>query len=594
MSESLRAPSRLTCAIYTRKSSEEGLEQDFNSLHAQREACAAFIQSQKSLGWVASSAAYDDGGYSGGNTERPGLQKLLDDIRGHRIKVVVVYKVDRLTRSLADFAKLVELFDEHGVSFVSVTQQFNTTTSMGRLTLNVLLSFAQFEREVTGERIRDKIAASKRKGMWMGGVPPMGYVPRERSLSIDEPVAQRVREIYTLYLDLGSVRELKAELDRRGWVTPPRKTRRPGAAGSKLFGRGHLYRILSNPIYVGKISHKGELYPGSHPPLIDAELWQEVQNLLAANRQGSRDRTYAKQPSLLAGLVFDGDGQKMVATHAQKKSRRYRYYVSANLLDGGAGGKSRSGETQTDSAESMAGLRVPAHELETAVITGVREFLADEARLLEWLDERDQGTGTGQEAHGNQQVVDGTTVLARAKIAGSSLARNAIQALPDFVQRIMVRADQVDIALRARLLTQAQGPAGKEPTRHFDGDMASEELIWVSVPVKLKKAGGAVKLVLADAEQRKSPEKRLLDLLAQAHDWFGRLTSGKYAGVGEIAEKEGVTASYVTRMMYLAFLSPDIVERLVTGKNPAGWTAERLVRELPLPSGWDEQMQVVI
>ena len=238
----------LPCAIYTRKSSEEGLEQGFNSLDAQREACEAFILSQKAQGWKAT-GAYDDGGYSGGNVERPGLQRLLADIKAQRVRVIVVYKVDRLTRSLADFAKLVELFDAHGVSFVSVTQQFNTTSSMGRLTLNVLLSFAQFEREVTGERIRDKIAASKRKGMWMGGFSPLGYVPHERSLTIDEPQAARVREIFQRYLDLGSVGRLQAELDERGWTTPVRQGRRPG--GGRPFSRGHLYRILANPIYIG-------------------------------------------------------------------------------------------------------------------------------------------------------------------------------------------------------------------------------------------------------------------------------------------------------------------------------------------------------
>jgi site-specific DNA recombinase len=262
----------LPCAIYTRKSSEEGLEQGFNSLDAQREACQAFILSQKALGWKVA-GCYDDGGFSGGNVERPGLQRLLADIAAKRVRVVVVYKVDRLTRSLADFAKLVELFDAQGVSFVSVTQQFNTTSSMGRLTLNVLLSFAQFEREVTGERIRDKIAASKKKGLWMGGNAPMGYVPHERTLRIDEVQAQRVREIFSLYLELGSVYKLKAELHRRGWTTPMRG----GKLGGRPFHRGNLYRMLANPIYIGQIGHKGVTYPGQHPAIIDAALWQAVQ-----------------------------------------------------------------------------------------------------------------------------------------------------------------------------------------------------------------------------------------------------------------------------------------------------------------------------
>ena len=315
----------LPCAIYTRKSSEEGLEQDFNSLDAQREACEAFILSQKAQGWKAV-GCYDDGGFSGGNVDRPGLQRLLADIRAKRVKVVVVYKVDRLTRSLADFSKLVELFDAHEVSFVSVTQQFNTTTSMGRLTLNVLLSFAQFEREVTGERIRDKIAASKRKGMWMGGFAPIGYVPHERTLAVDEPRAQRVREIFDLYLRLGCVRRLKLEMDARGWKTPKREGKRPG--GDLPFTRGHLYRLLSNPIYVGGISHKGVVHPGQHRAIVAQEVWEAAQAQLAQNAQGHSDRIDATDPSLLAGLLQDDRGQALKPTHAKKGNKRYRYYYA--------------------------------------------------------------------------------------------------------------------------------------------------------------------------------------------------------------------------------------------------------------------------
>jgi len=306
------------CAVYTRKSSEEGLEQGFNSLDAQREACEAYILSQKAQGWKAVTMHYDDGGFSGGNIERPAMQRLLADIVAKRVRVIVVYKVDRLTRSLADFAKLVELFDAHGVSFVSVTQQFNTTSSMGRLTLNVLLSFAQFEREVTGERIRDKIAASKRKGMWMGGFVPTGYLPHERTLVIDEPEAQHIREIYRLYLEFGCVRKLKLEIDRLGWVTPVRETRRTNMIGGRPFSRGHLYRILSNPIYIGQIAHKQAIFAGQHPAIVDRELWQAVQDRLAANGRSHRMRSTAADPSLLTGLVFDDQGQRLAPTHTKK------------------------------------------------------------------------------------------------------------------------------------------------------------------------------------------------------------------------------------------------------------------------------------
>jgi DNA invertase Pin-like site-specific DNA recombinase len=288
---------RRRCAIYTRKSSEEGLEQEFNSLAAQGEACEAYIRSQQHEGWVLARPRYDDGGFSGGNLERPALQRLLADVRTGRIDIVVVYKVDRLTRSLADFARLVEIFDGQGVSFVSVTQQFNTTSSMGRLTLNVLLSFAQFEREVTGERIRDKIAASKKKGMWMGGNVPLGYDANERTLVINPVEAETVRRIFALYRELGCVRRVKEEADRLGLRTKFRPTENGAERGGKPFSRGHLYILLSNPIYTGQIAHKGQLHPGQHPPLIDGASWSTVRDQLAANTSDHRHRAKAAEPA---------------------------------------------------------------------------------------------------------------------------------------------------------------------------------------------------------------------------------------------------------------------------------------------------------
>jgi site-specific DNA recombinase len=548
--------SSIPCAIYTRKSSEEGLEQGFNSLDAQREACAAYIQSQKAMGWIASPVLYDDGGYSGGNTDRPGLQLLLADIQAKRIKVVVVYKVDRLTRSLADFAKLVELFDGHGVSFVSVTQQFNTTTSMGRLTLNVLLSFAQFEREVTGERIRDKIAASKRKGMWMGGMPPMGYVPRERSLAIDEEQALKVRDIFKLYLDLGCVRRLKVELDKRGWTTPERKTKRLGQAGNKPFSRGHLYRILGNPVYIGQISHKGETFDGNHVALIDREVWSAVQEQLQDNRQGAKGRTNATNPSLLAGLVFDANGARLIPTHARKNSRRYRYYVSACLHE-----ESREADPE--------GFRIPAHELEEAVLNGARDFLGDEARMLDWLDSRE-----GDEALSVREV------RARAQEVQSGLQMDARWQLPAIIERIMLQPDRMDIAIKSSVLT------GQE-------EVDQAEPIWLSVPVGFRRSGRTMRLILNNQAEVQKTEKRLIDLLAKAHDWLSRLTSGRSDGVGAIAAEEGCTASFVTRVIYLAFLAPDIVQRVAQGNCPAELTAEKMIRMVPLPEDWGEQRRLL-
>src|ERR1700736_669492 len=294
-------PSRKRCAIYTRKSSEEGLEQEFNSLQAQSEACEAYIRSQRHEGWVLARTRYDDGGFSGGNIERPALQRLLADIQGGRIDIIVVYKVDRLTRSLADFARLVEIFDAQGVSFVSVTQQFNTTSSMGRLTLNVLLSFAQFEREVTGERIRDKMAASKKKGMWMGGFVPLGYEVCDRRIVIDEGEAETVRYIFRRYQELGCVRLLKEDLDRRGVVSKRRTSKSGIASGGHSFSRGALYALLANPIYVGEIRHKNLCHPGQHEAILDRAIWDRTQQQLREHRVRSKSRGASVEKSPLTG-----------------------------------------------------------------------------------------------------------------------------------------------------------------------------------------------------------------------------------------------------------------------------------------------------
>src|SRR6516162_1356225 len=313
------------CAIYTRKSSEEGLEQEFNSLQAQREACEAFIESQGQEGWVCLRAAYDDGGFSGARMDRPALQQLLADLTAGRVDTIVVYKIDRLTRSLAHFAKIVEILDAKGASFVSVTQQFNTTTSMGRLTLNVLLFFAQFEREVIGERIRDKIAASKQKGMWMGGAPPFGYRAQDRKLIIVDSEAAIVRSIFRRYAELGSVRLLKDELEARNIQSKLRTSAAGRISGGKPFARGALYLMLQNRIYRGEIVHNKQSYLGEHEPIIDQPLWDAVQTQLAGNAAQHNDCGRTRQPSLLAGLLFDGDGNRMTPSHAVKKGARYRY-----------------------------------------------------------------------------------------------------------------------------------------------------------------------------------------------------------------------------------------------------------------------------
>src|SRR5712671_5930562 len=358
------------CAVYTRKSSEEGLEQEFNSLHAQREACEAFIKSQAGEGWRLIRTHYDDGGLSGATMERPALQRLMADIDQGLVDAVVVYKVDRLTRSLADFAKMVEVFDARGVSFVAVTQQFNTTTSMGRLTLNVLLSFAQFEREVTGERIRDKIAASKQKGMWMGGLVPIGYDVIDRRLVVTHTEAETVREIFRRYLELGSVRLLMEDLNSRGLRSKVRVARNGKRSGGNLFFRGALYELLSNPIYIGEIRHKGVNHPGLHEPIIERELWDRTQLMLRSHAAQRSTRTRKSSASPLTGKLFDDSGQSLTPSHAVKGERRYRYYVSRNLING-----------TPDSGRS--GWRLPAPEIERTVASAAYTIFSDEAAIAD-------------------------------------------------------------------------------------------------------------------------------------------------------------------------------------------------------------------
>jgi site-specific DNA recombinase len=364
---------RVRCAVYTRVSTEYGLDQEFNSLDAQQEAAEAYIRSQAHDGWTLVRTRYDDGGYSGGSTERPALQRLLADIRDRRIDIVVVYKVDRLTRSLADFAKLVELFDAHGVSFVSVTQQFNTTTSMGRLTLNVLLSFAQFEREVTGERIRDKIGASKRRGLWVGGMVPLGYVSRDKKLVVEAEEAERVRTIFRRYLDLGSIGLLLADLRERGIVTKIRNLCDGRTVGGIPFTRGPLAYLLRNRFYIGEVDFKGEICPAEHPPILDRDIFEAVQRKLVEQRNGYRTAGTASA-ALLTGRIFDDRGNRMSPSHSRKGATRHRYYISSALIQG-----------RPQTAGSVA--RVPAAKIEAAIVDAVRGHIrldapSDDAELI--------------------------------------------------------------------------------------------------------------------------------------------------------------------------------------------------------------------
>ena len=454
------------CAVYTRKSSEEGLEQDFNSLHAQREACEAFIKSQVGEGWRLIKTHYDDGGISGGTMERPALQRLLGDVTNGLVDVIVVYKVDRLTRSLADFAKMVEIFDARGVSFVAVTQQFNTTTSMGRLTLNVLLSFAQFEREVTGERIRDKIAASKAKGMWMGGTTPLGYDVHERKLVINQSEAKTVKEMYQRYLDLCSVRLLQQDLDRRGIVSKSRVANSGIHSGGRSFSRGALYELLSNPIYIGEIRHKRVRHPGQDEAILERELWEKVQERLRSSAvRGPELRTKAN-PSPLAGKVFDGDGEPLYACGAAKGRRRYRYYVSRSLVRGSA-------------AESKSGWRLSGPEFERTVSSSMSLILNDAGAISEVLE---------RAAFSSEET---GTILTAAKNMQQTLksANDAPPPMFTLVNRIELRKDGIEIRLD---LAGLLSPTCRVPL-----------ILSRFVPLQIKRRGVELRLVIAGEHARR-------------------------------------------------------------------------------------------
>jgi site-specific DNA recombinase len=559
MMERPRSPIR-RCAIYTRKSSEEGLEQDFNSLHAQREACEAFIKSQAGEGWRLVKTAYDDGGLSGGTMERPALQRLLADISQGLVDVVVVYKVDRLTRSLADFAKMVEVFDAHDVSFVAVTQQFNTTTSMGRLTLNVLLSFAQFEREVTGERIRDKIAASKKKGMWMGGLVPLGYGVHERRLAINQSEADTVREIFRRYLELGSVRLLMEDLNRSGIRSKVRVAKNGKQSGGNPFFRGALYELLSNPIYIGEIRHKGLRHPGLYEPIVDRELWDATQLLLRSPAVRRAPQARKSAPSPLTGRIFDESGQSLTPSHAVKGERRYRYYASRNLVKGPADSTGR-------------GWRLPAPEIERTVASAAYTILSDQVAIAEAA----HTIGAAE-----SRLPSIFSVAAWMKRLQSEVeAGAALNALVD-------RVDLTDSGIRVSLKLP------NSITEEQHGANATALTVTRVFPMQIRRRGFEMRLVI-QGSHAPAPlaDLVLLKAIARGRQWADDLLAGRAESVAVIAKREGVLPNYVRRLTRLAFLAPRIVEAIAAGHQPPELTAKALTERIELPLIWNEQERSV-
>jgi DNA invertase Pin-like site-specific DNA recombinase len=552
------------CAIYTRTSTDEGLSQSFNSLDAQREACQAYVASQRHEGWSLNRQAYDDGGHSGGSMERPALKNLLADIRSRLIDIIVVYKIDRLTRSLADFAKMVELFDQTGVSFVSVTQQFNTSTSMGRLTLNMLLSFAQFEREVTAERIRDKIAASRRKGMWMGGPPPLGYDVRDKRLVINQHEAQTVTQIFQMYLKLRTTGALTTWAAAEGIIT---KQRMGGdgrlRSGGRPFSRGNLHALLSNHTYVGEVKHKGMIYQGQHEAIIPRDLWDEVQQALIAKASLPRSSVYSRQTCWLKGLLFDETGERLTPTHATKNGRRYRYYVSQRLTAG--------------NAKFDSGWRLPARQLESAIDNGIAAFFRDRLRLTQALKL--------DTLPADRLARTLTTAAAIATTMGKTSDANS-DAL-SLVRRATLNPTSIQIELSAPALLAGLELSNIDPLVELTH---GQDSILLTVPFAIRRRGVETKIVLeANPHDRPQRDEHLVRMVARSYKWMRQLTLGEAVLLKDLAASEGLDPAEVTRLLPLACLSPDIVETILAGRQPLELTVERLKRLRDLPLDWSKQ-----
>lgn len=549
------------CAVYTRKSTEDGLEQEFNSLDAQYEACAAYAVSQRHEGWVLLPDRYDDGGFSGGNMSRPGLKRLLADVAAGKVDVILVYKIDRLTRSLADFAKIVEVLDIAGASFVSITQSFNTTTSMGRLTLNMLLSFAQFEREVTGERIRDKIAASKRKGMWMGGPVPLGYDVENRRLIVNEQEADLVRHILERYLSLGTVMALADELNRQGYRTKVQWRASGPDRGGCVFRRGTLYHLLANPIYRGKIVHNGESFEGEHTAIVPQALWNEVQTLLAVNASGTSRRLRAQQPSLLVGKLFDGEDRAMTPSHATKPGRRYRYYI-----------------TRTDALDGSPAWRVSAFDLEQLVCQRIAELLVDQQFLVSLGEQNDVGA--------IQRAISAGEITAATLRSGSAHAKAEL--LQAIVERVRLGESGIEIVTSRQIICSVLAI----PER----STAHDEQIVLALPATKVRRGHQLRLVIPRPEhpsiRSAQRDEKLVALIAEAREARRLILAEPDKSIAGIAKDAGRCRTRLTKLASLGCLAPDIATAIVQGQQPQTLTARTLL-DIELPLGWADQRRAL-
>jgi site-specific DNA recombinase len=545
----------IRCAIYTRKSSEDGLDQEFNSLDAQYEACAAYIASQRHEGWKLVPERFDDGGLSGGTLERPALQRLIAEIDAGRIGMIVVYKIDRLTRSLADFVRLVERLDAKGASFVSVTQAFNTATSMGRLTLNVLLSFAQFEREVTAERIRDKIAASKKKGLWMGGAVPIGYDrhpdPQRRELVVNPAGAETVRTLFRLYAEHANLRLVEVEAARLDLGTVDLGTggaskRTAPSRGQRCFTRGQLHYLLTNPVYIGRIRHKERSYPGLHPAIIETALWDDVQSKLIAASARPRGRsTVPSEARPLTGKLRDESGDLLTPTHTQRRGRRFFYYVSNRLIAGGV---------------DPTGWRLPAPALEAAVRQLVVSHLqraADSHKLIASPD-----------------ATLAAVIAQRMDILLHSIAAEPAR-FADLISAVKLGSGMIDIRLAPEILASALGVAP---------DAIDPGLTALCCPLSLRRRGVETRIVAGDLFP--APDAVLIRTLAEARIWAKALRSG--TSLSELASRTGHSEPYLRVRLPLAFFSPRLQAAILEGRHSPDLSVARLLRD-GIPTDWAEQ-----
>ena len=531
---------KIRCAIYTRKSTEEGLEQEFNSLQAQREACEAYIKSQKHEHWTLLPTEYDDGGYSGGNMERPALKRLLTDVQNGLVDIIVVYKIDRLTRSLMDFSKIVEVLDKHNASFVSITQHFNTTTSMGRLTLNMLLSFAQFEREVTGERIRDKISASKKKGMWMGGKPPLGYYRKDKKIYPDAEKSALVRSIFEKYTELKSTTLLKDWLKEQG----------------HNISVGNLNCILRNKAYIGLVGHKGTWYQGEHQGIIPIELFEQVQAVMSDNRINRQH--YDPKKSLLSGKLYDDKDNVMSPSWSTGSGgKKYRYYVSQAII-----------RKEPSKLGKIGKVSLP--QLENFIDNWFSEFLKDKSKIYPYIQQFGVSKQKG--------------IIKR--LPSYSITRDVEKSL---VKRVKLNPNKIEVTLYQEQVTELLNAIYENrEMRQLKPEELKQENTYME-PYYIGTIANGEKIIVGQfIEPKKRPNTELIKILNQAYTWHQDILDGKTTQ--EIANRDKVCVQYVRRIVNLSFLSPKIVRAILNGTQPADCTLKKLLSIKS--SNWQEQEQI--